>query len=360
VKKIKMFLLFIATFFFVPFMVRAEDANVTINKVSLESKTDGVEITAEPQINGLEINFGLEFSEVGDKVVYKADFINKDNEDYELKLPDSKADGYVTYTYQFSDNSNILKANSNKSLVITVEYKTEVPDSALQGGKYTENNQVKITLLNDNGTVNPKTGQSVLFVFVIGLLLIGTAIVVFRNHKSSKTFALLLAMGVMFLPLSIYALKQLSITVNTKVEIAKIKNFCVLNYAVQPNEPGAQAVDRAAILKMVGSAGNANTISYSYKTGETFLDYIERNSQFVSSTGDSLDSTFDFVSNREEDVCNHNIIIFYTNEELDTMFSSSNTVNNGSEPGTFQGGSDLILDESQGCYYINKYVCGQH
>ena len=360
-KKMKMLMILIMSVFFLPFMVSAEGANVSIEKISLdeEATTNENLVITEPVVNGLSIDFGLSFSEVGDKVVYKVDFVNKDSEDYELKFP-AAGDGYVTYQYEFSDHSNVLKANSSKSLMITIEYKKEVPDNLLRDGKYTENNQINLALLNNEAkTVNPKTGQSLLFVVLIAVILIGSAIVVFKNHKSSKTLALLLAVGLMILPLSIYALKQLNVTINSHVEIVKVKEFCVLNYSAVGDVSGSIApkslTDGSLALKMVGNVGNMNTLSYTYKTNETFLDYITRNSKFVSSTGDALNPEYDFVTNSEEDSCNHNIVIFYTNEELETMYSG-----NGESTGTFQNGDAIILDESQGCYFISKNACGQH
>ncbi len=357
-KKIKIVLFVIAVLFLFPFMVHAKDANVIIDKVTLESKTDGVEIIEEPTIDGLVIDFGLEFSEVGDKVVYKADFINKDQEDYELKLPEAKSDGYVIYSYQFQDNSSILKANSSKSLIITVEYKDEVPDSALQNGKYSEKNQVKLTLLTDDKeveVVNPKTGQSILFIAFVSAILLGSAYVIFKNHKNSKTIGLLFLVGIMALPFSIYALKQLSVTINTRIEIAKIKDFCVLDYSTPISDPGHDSIDRVAILKMVGNGGNSNTFSYTFKTGDTILDYMKKNENFVSTFGSPLNPNYVFIRGDEQGpLCEYNVVIFYSNEELEEMYSGNQTSTN---PGTFQNGDSIIQDSSIGCYFIASDSC---
>lgn len=340
-KKIKSLLMLLIAFFLFPFMVYAENANVTIEDVTRDSKTQGVEVTTEPQITGLNINFGLEFSEVGDKVVYKAVFNNQDNEDYSLTLPSGKEGEYVTYSYAFEDGNNVLKAKSKKTLVITIEYKKEVPDSALENGKYVEANQVKVTLADSEGKPvgnNPKTGQSLLLIGLLALVIVGSSYVVYKNNKSTKSLALLVAFGLLIVPMTIYALKELNITVNTSVSVAKWKEFCVINYQSDVAENPYRY--------------------YSYKTGTTFSNYLRRAVPVDSalpgdyviprpSSGEDLLTPDAEYATEAGDTCGINVVNYVEKSHLGDA-----TLN-----GTFQNGNSIILDADQGCYFLKYTHC---
>ena len=339
-KKIKYFMLIFSVLFLLPMMVHAADtANVSIKKVSLVDQVGDINITQEPKATGLNIDFGVEFKDVGDKVIYKAEIENKDNEDYLLRLPKSKEDGYVTYQYKFGDNSEILKANSTKELVITIEYKEEVPDNALENGRYKESNRVVLTLANDDGTsavvpANPKTGQSIAFIIIIGFVVLGSSFVVFKNHKSAKNFVFLLAVGAFLLPISIYAIKELTITVNSSVEIARTKEFCVAKMA-RFGSTGSSGIYSS-------SPSDSYSQSYEYYVGMTFGDYFDsdlfRNSLFATSNGYDLDFDVDFARNDDEYDDGFNSIMFFASEDLE---------------GSYQGLDSKIKDSSEGCYTID-------
>ena len=340
-KKIKYFMLIFSVLFLLPMMVHAADtANVSIKKVSLVDQVGDINITQEPKATGLNIDFGVEFKDVGDKVIYKAEIENKDNEDYLLRLPKSKEDGYVTYQYKFGDNSEILKANSTKELVITIEYKEEVPDNALENGRYKESNRVVLTLANDDGTsavvpANPKTGQSIAFIIIIGFVVLGSSFVVFKNHKSAKNFVFLLAVGAFLLPISIYAIKELTITVNSSVEIARTAEFCVIS---QSGNSGSIPSLMAASNSQPDS--DQNFSYYKYNVGMTFADYFDSemyDPEFTTSNGIDLNFDIDFAGNIDEDNERRNVIAFNGFNETEDDYQSL---------------VSKIKDSSEGCYYI--------
>lgn len=345
-KKIKYFMLMFSVLFLLPMMVHAADtANVSIKDVSLVDQVGDINITQEPKATGLNIDFGVEFKDVGDKVIYKAIIENKDNEDYLLRLPKSKENGYVTYQYKFGDNSEILKAKSTKELVITIEYKEEVPDSALENGRYKESNRVVLTLANDGGDVvpaNPKTGQSIAFIIIIAMVVLGSAFVVFKNHKSAKNFVFLLAVGAFLLPISIYAIKELTITVNSSVEIARVKEFCVLNDINDNNgdDEGGDVLLREAEV----DENQSGDFYFEYTPGSTFRDYFNSNSgllQSVTSTGTPLSLDAGFAKSYLDEY-SMNVMVFYTPEQLEEDDSSD-----------YQDLDSVIRDKSEGCYFIS-------
>ena len=61
-------------------------SSIDINEVTLDSKSDGVTILSDPEIDDLDINLNLKFSEIGDFVRYKIDIKNNDKEDYTLNV----------------------------------------------------------------------------------------------------------------------------------------------------------------------------------------------------------------------------------------------------------------------------------
>lgn len=334
----------IAFFFLFPFFVNAKDANVIVDSVthvSDQEVLDGVNIVTEPIIDGLNISFGLEFTKVGGKVVYKVLIKNQDSEDYQLKLPES-VDGYVSYQYQFDDNSDVLKKNTSKTLFITINYKEEVPDASLVNGKYLENKNFSLTLLDNSGNVvnlkngNPKTGQSLLLLIIITFFIIISAYCVFRYQRNVKSFIFLLTVGLMILPISILAMKSVNISINSDVEVAKIKNFCYLDY-------------------VSGVANNKNT-SLEMKTGSTMKELFKSHSESTIATVENelLDGA-EFVTSETDDNCGKNVIIFYTNSQLETMFGGSSD----EVFGEFANWDSIVKDSDQGCYFISRHICSE-
>lgn len=336
-KKIKSLFMLLAIFFLFPFMVNAEEANVTIESVVLDesASTQGV-VTSEPQVTGLSIDFGLEFSNVGDKVVYRAIFNNNDTEDYALTLPEAKDGEYVTYQYAFEDGNNVLMAKSKKTLVITIEYKNEVPDDVLDAnnGKYRDANRVQLTLVNNEGKVtsagtNPKTGQSLLIIGLLAIAIIVSSYVVYKNNKSAKNLVLLVAAGLFIIPMTIYALKELSITINSSVGIAKEREFCVINL----------------------QSGPATYDSYTYRTGTTLGEYLKGHSVVASMGDNKLNPNRDFVTSLDDNTCGTNVAYYIEKSHLGDADNSEYKV--------MQNGESVILDSEHVCYFLTYNYCNE-
>ena len=149
-KRIKI-LLFILLF--IPFFVRAETCNtdsLTIKSITLDNdKTIGVEEKTIASINDNNILLDLSISSLGDKAEYLIIIRNDSNEDYELNDQINNDSDYIEYSIETPDNSNIVNANSEKEVLLKVEYKNEVPDSSFIDGNYSDNKTIAFNLIND-------------------------------------------------------------------------------------------------------------------------------------------------------------------------------------------------------------------
>ena len=162
---------------FIPFYVNAETCDtdkITIENISLESKSDNVEEIDETTANGKNINLNLSMSEVGDNIEYKIVVKNDSNEDYELdKNSFNISSDYIKYSFELEDDINIIKANSSKVVYLKVNYVNEVPDNVFESGTYNDNKSMTLNLstgdtINVPDTLkNPNTGvQSYIIVFI--------------------------------------------------------------------------------------------------------------------------------------------------------------------------------------------------
>ena len=281
---------------------------VKITDISLDSKSTTAVIDETPSFKDLDVSFGFGFTNVDDYVKYKVNVQNNDNDDYMLKSNEMFSDsGYIKYELDFDDGSDIIKSNSDKTFYITVKYVKEVPDEELTEGVYTENNNTKLVFTN-NDVVNPSTSNKIIFMLSIFIILIIGLLLVKFNNKEIK-YTMMIIMGIlMFIPVSISALKEINIGVEADIKVRRVKEFCVQDL-------------------YLGCGGHYNTLErhvYNYYPGmklyELSLDYRNIND-------DDYFNNFRYELN-------------FTND-----YSST-----GIDNASVYGPTDLILDSSQGCY----------
>ena len=214
-------LIIIMTFTFAATNVFAEE-KITIESITLEEKTDTTTELSEPTINGLSIGFDLKYTQINDYAKYKIIVNNQTNEDYQIDK-DSKfnSSDYLTYKYEFDNNSNIIKKNSKITMYITITYKTEVPSDKLIAGKFIENNNITINLSKDtNITKNPITGNSIFILILIILIVTIISFVLFKNTRNKKYINIII-LSLLIIPIGIYAAQKLQIKVTTKITIGR-------------------------------------------------------------------------------------------------------------------------------------------
>ncbi len=273
-KRIK-YLLFIITAFLFPVLVNAAGSVDVINVVE-QTKQGDVAVVGDPTFSGLKIDYNLAFNTVGDSITYKATLKNNDKEDYKIEngAAFSKS-GYIEYNFNYSDNSNIIKANSTKDIIVTIKYAKAVPESQLTNGEYTETNNMKIILVNNNNVVNPKTSTAYILLIIITVIaLVGLSIFLYRKNKKVGTLVLVISL---LLPITAYALKTVTVEVNTKIIIEKDPKFCVIA-PENMSGPLTNSVGTSAVASIPGGkivkASSENTKLYSFARGTTLMNWL--------------------------------------------------------------------------------------
>lgn len=209
-KKISYLLLIILAILFIP---NVHAANVEIESVTFDSKSDNTTINNEATFKDLSINFDVKFVKKDDFIKYKVIINNKSNEDYEIK--DNKSENeYVEYIYDYDDNNRIVEKNKKTTLFITIKYTKEVPDELLVNGSFVKTDSLIISLGNEK---NPNTGVNIIIPI---LLMLSIMIITFITYKKNN-IALYLFLILIMVPIGVYAIEVLQIKVESKIEISK-------------------------------------------------------------------------------------------------------------------------------------------
>ena len=212
-KRIKYLLFTLIIMMFVSF-VNVDAASISVKSVKMVDHSGNVTEVNEPKPNGLNIKFDLSFAKLGDTVKYEVVLDNPTNKEYEINT-DKQFSGsnYISYSYELKDKTNRIKANSEVVLYITVKYENPVPADKLVNGKYVENNDMGINLLNED---NPNTFNNILLLIIMLIILIGITIIMIktRNRRLSIIVIVLL-----LVPVTVFALEKLKLTVSTKITI---------------------------------------------------------------------------------------------------------------------------------------------
>ena len=224
-------LLVITVFLLLPVMVNAKP-NVEITKVVLGPRSETTEIVKNATFDGLNVNFNVKFSEVGDYVIYKVTIKNNDNVAYQLEQGKVfKGSKYVSYETKY-DGGNIIKAKSSKQATILISYEHEVPADKYVDGKFEEADNMSISLGDSSGS-NPQTSTTGAIILLILLLLTtGTVIVVKGNTKAKLLTVMVLSLSI---PFTALAISKVTITINSKVQIVKgeggtsKQEFCIVD-----------------------------------------------------------------------------------------------------------------------------------
>ena len=314
-------LLIICTFF-LPFSVWAKTPNVTISKVELESKNETVIVNKDPIIKDLQLDLDISFTEIGDKIVYKLTIENKDNEDFILSSNKFGMSDYLDYNFTFADNNNVIKSNSKKIMYISMKYSQAVPQEVLVDGKFIESKKLQISLMDDNGKViNPSTGYSTLLVIVVLIALFITGFSIYQKEINFKYTPMIIILGVMLLPIGIYAYNEITLTINDKVTI-------------MPNSKIEFCVDKIDIFNNASNNSKSLLVPdsykyYSYTPGMTLRQFFTNNN---------------LPMNRD--------IEFDTYEALECIYA--NNYNYDECVGVNKGLSydSKIIGKDQGCYFF--------
>ena len=199
---------------FIPFIVKADD--VSIKSIELIENNTAIETIEEPTINGLNINFKLNFSKLNESVKYKVIVTNNSKKDYEIANETKFSDKeYIKYDLAYTNDAKVLKANSNQELIITITYNKEVPFESFVNGVYTDNNDLALELTNNQ--TNPYTKVGLPLIIMIAIASLSFIFIIVMSIKKHSLAMLLIAL--LLIPFTIYALERITINVKAFVKI---------------------------------------------------------------------------------------------------------------------------------------------
>ena len=128
-KKLKIILPLFLFMMLLAFVVNAENCDtdkISISSITLKDKSDNVTEGNKASVNDKNIKLDLNMLKLGANVEYEIVVNNESDADYELdKSSFNFNSDYVYYSISSNDESNIVKANSTKTINLKVEYKNE-------------------------------------------------------------------------------------------------------------------------------------------------------------------------------------------------------------------------------------------
>jgi len=226
-KKILFSILFV--FLFIPYIVNATECDpskVYIDSIKLENLSANVKELEDAIAQDKNINLHLKMSEVNDSIQYKVVLKNDSNEDYLLdKNSLSVSNEYFVYSFD-TDNSNVIKANSTKILILNIQYKNEVPESLYDENVYKNSESIQFDLKTEESISNPNTGVHYRLI-IISIILLSLLLIIIRKEKTNKVLIILISLSIL-MPISIKALCSYSIKIDASIELEKkLNEFCI-------------------------------------------------------------------------------------------------------------------------------------
>ena len=213
------------------------ESDISISSVDLMEKSEYTEILEEANFKDLNVSFNIKFNDINDYAKYKVVVKNNSSKDYELEnnINTLNSSNYFNYSLEYNENTDIVPANSELTLYLTITYKNEVPDDMYTNGTFSEDNAVALSLLNNNIN-NPTTASNILIIIGV-IILIGVVLflVLYQNKKKKITIAIISLIGI--LPFSISALDKITINIDTHIEVSATSEFCykVYTFSGYPN-----------------------------------------------------------------------------------------------------------------------------
>ena len=229
----KKYLLFILLLV-IPFFVKAFDLEV--EKIEFVEKSKYTEIIEDATIKNNKINLNVRFQELNDYVKYKITLKNNTDKTYDTKTTKDLTE-YVTANFEsVEDDEGLIKANSTKEVYFIIKYNHEVPLEEFQKNPTITTDDIQsleLSVKEDKVNVevnNPKTNTFVSIVLAVVLITSGISAIILTKNKQAF---LVLAIMIISIPLTIYAIEQIKIDIDSKIEISH-PYFKVLGFDGKP------------------------------------------------------------------------------------------------------------------------------
>ena len=346
-KKVLYFL--IAIIFFIPVMVNAAECDISkvyIDSISVDKATGNVEELEDATAKDKKVNLNLRMSTKDDEILYKVVLKNDSEDDYEINKNSIKLNSdYIEYSLE-SNNNNIVKAKSSRTIYLRVKYKTEVDPSKFVNGIYQDDITMRVNLRTDD-VENPNTGLPYIIIISLILIISGISLIVYKKKKIST---LMILIGILLLPIGVNALCSCEIIVESKVTIQTEDQFKLIVHDCDPP---------------------IYSESYTYRIGMTFNEFL--NSNYYTSLNEekkmlltSLEDNY-FVARieyNELDECLDSIerpvdVTIYTDEELDQIYDeiSRQTTECYTKYTKNFNKNDIITSQNKGRYASYPSFC---
>ena len=205
----------------VAFAASCNTEKISISSIEFESKDDNVTELSSATVSGKTINLNLSMKTPGDFVSYLVTITNDSDEDYEFDSNSIYTDlDFISYTFESNDNSNIVKANSSKTVRLRVEYKNQIPDGSFTNNTYNINRTITFNLSSGDIINVPDTNNFSIYMIIITLLLVISLAIIFRKRKFAKYMILIIGVAII-IPLKAYSVCKCELTINSNIEVNK-------------------------------------------------------------------------------------------------------------------------------------------
>ena len=229
-KKIRLFIL--GLILLIPFSVFANEKivkntnhteDVYIVSSELVKIGDEVEEISSPTLKGLNIKFNIRFLSINQSVQYKLIIKNDSSKDYKVVNENNfKNSDYIDYQFKFDNGSDIIKANSEEEMLVTITYKKQVPSDKLVNGKFVEDNTMSLNLSNQIS--NPLTVLQRYVFPILLIIVVGVSVIYFLKHKNIKKSLKVLLIGLILIPVTAKAIDAIKISIDSHIEIDTTSN----------------------------------------------------------------------------------------------------------------------------------------
>ena len=206
--------------------------DIYISDVVMKNANGKAEELVKPSFTEDNIDFNIRFEEVKDEVNYEVVIKNSSDKDYMVELKkDFLNSEYFSYEYTFNGGDSIIDANSTKTINIKINYKKEVEEAKLVNGVFNEDNHFEFSLIANSASsvINPKTGGIISIVIIFVLVIVSLIMVLFFRFKTKGILigTNIILIGLISLPLFVFAIDSFEINVNTTIKVDKAGYFYV-------------------------------------------------------------------------------------------------------------------------------------
>ena len=171
----------------------------------------------------MNIKFNISFLSIDQSVQYKLIIKNDSSKDYKVVNENNfKNSDYIDYQFKFDNGSDIIKANSEEEMLVTITYKKQVPSDKLVNGKFVEDNTMSLNLSNQIS--NPLTVLQRYFFPILLIIVVGVSVIYFLKHKNIKKSLKVLLIGLILIPVTAKAIDAIKISIDSHIEIDTTSN----------------------------------------------------------------------------------------------------------------------------------------